>query len=466
MTRSGTLLWGASPPESPEPRPEGEAKPAEPARDPRIGTRVHHRYEIVQQLGKGGVGVVFEGEHVLLHRRVAIKFLHPHYAQDPAAVARFQQEARTVTAIGHPNIVEALDMGTLEDGSAFVVFEHLSGRDLAAEIEARGALPEEEVIAIALQICDAFDATHRRGIVHRDIKPENIFLAERDEQRVVKLLDFGISLVQRASTRLTSADTIIGTPHYLSPEQASGRDVDHRTDLHALGAVLFVALTGELPFDADTVPALMLKICTETPPPLRRLRPDVSPALEAIVTRLLAKQREQRFESAMALKAALLALPPKNAAPQRVSFETAETPALPIEPQEIEAPTLPQRRVLPIAALIAAVTLAVVSAVVVGTLHIREDANSVPIAVPTVRVREDASSVPFATPAPAPTIPSGALPPAIEPTPEQPRVRRVRREEPQAPHVSPPIEPPQPIAAPPPVEEHEAPPQGLKRVVL
>lgn len=283
---------------------------SEPQPDPRIGMVLQDRYRIVRKLGSGGMGAVYEGEHILIKRRVAIKVLHSQFAQNPEIVARFQREAQAATSIGHPNIVEVTDMGRFPDGTAFMVLEFLEGRDWSWDIKKMGPQPLGKVAHILTQVCDALEAAHAKGIVHRDLKPENIYLIERSgDPTFVKVLDFGISKVMDAAGEdrsLTQTGTALGTPYYMAPEQCQGkRDIDPRADLYSLGVILFLSLTGQYPFDDESYPMLVLKICTEQPPPLATYRPDLPPEFEHIVRRLLAKDRGHRFSSCAELKAAL-----------------------------------------------------------------------------------------------------------------------------------------------------------------
>jgi serine/threonine protein kinase len=282
-----------------------------PQADPKIGMVLQDRYRIVRLLGEGGMGAVYEGEHLLIKKRVAIKCLHAQYAQNPEVVARFHREALAATSIGHQNIIEVTDLGRFPDGAVFMVLEFLQGRDFANLIEDEGPQPLNRVVHIMAQICDALTAAHDKDIVHRDLKPENVFLIQRgDDRDFVKLLDFGISKMKSASdspgSNMTRTGMALGTPYYMAPEQAQGRkDIDHRADIYALGVILFRALTGQHPFDHDSYPMLVLKICTEPPPPLRRYRPDLPPEIEQVAARMLAKTPDERFPNCAAVKAAL-----------------------------------------------------------------------------------------------------------------------------------------------------------------
>ncbi len=302
--------------------------------DPKLGMILQDRYRIVRLLGEGGMGAVYEGEHLLIKKRVAIKCLHAHYAQNPEVVARFHREALAATSIGHQNIIEVTDLGRFPDGAVFMVLEYLQGMDFARLIDEQGPQPLGRVVHIVSQICDALTAAHAKEIVHRDLKPENVFLIRRgDDADFVKLLDFGISKMKSSgdapSANMTRTGMAIGTPYYMAPEQAQGlKDVDHRADIYALGVILFRALTGQHPFEHDSYPMLVLKICTEPPPPLRRYRPDLPPALEVIAARMLAKTPGERFQTCAEVKAALKPYEAFSEVP--IVNEVARNDALPL----------------------------------------------------------------------------------------------------------------------------------------
>ncbi len=281
-----------------------------PGADPRIGMVLQDRYRIVRLLGEGGMGAVYEGEHVLIKRRVAIKCLHAQFATNPQIVARFHREALAATSIGNEHIIEVTDMGRFPDGSVYMVLEFLDGKDFAHAIEDSGPMPLGRVVHVAMQVCDALAAAHGKGIVHRDLKPENVYLITRSgDSDFVKVLDFGISKFkddEGGGHSMTRTGARMGTPYYMSSEQAEGKkDVDHRVDIYALGVMLFRALTGIYPFDDESFPMLILKICTAPPPSLLHYRPDLPPEIEAMVHKMLAKKRDDRFQSCDEIKAAL-----------------------------------------------------------------------------------------------------------------------------------------------------------------
>jgi serine/threonine protein kinase len=289
--------------EGPAGPPLADAKP-----DPWLGRVLDGKYEIVRKLGGGGIGAVYEGVHRRVGRKVAVKLLHSMLAHDERMRTRFEREARAAAATAHPNIVEVLDFGELDDHTAFLVLELLEGHDLDAEI-GRGTLGVARAVRIALQVCSALEAVHAKGIVHRDLKPANIFLTTRlGDPDFVKVLDFGVAKFTEPvdAPAQTATGQAVGTPLYMSPEQARGsRDVDHRTDIYALGAVLFRALTGRCLFEAASVMEIFVLICHGRVPRLRELRPELPEALDEIVARMLERDRERRFSTIGEVAAAL-----------------------------------------------------------------------------------------------------------------------------------------------------------------
>ncbi len=284
---------------------------AGPASDPLIGATLGERYRVTRRIAEGGMGAVYEAEQLALGRRVAIKVLHAHMASDEDIVRRFEREARATTAIGHPNIVEVVDFGTLESGARYLVLEYLDGRDLGRVLREGGPLSVGRAARLAMQIAEGVGAAHAKGIVHRDLKPENaIVLDEGTAAERVKIVDFGISKIKDAAQGTADArtrtGTALGTPYFMAPEQAQGRrEVDHRADVYALGVILFRLLTGHHPFDDASYPMLIVKICTEPAPELTTWRTDLPPELPALVARMLAKDPGQRPSSMDEVRAAL-----------------------------------------------------------------------------------------------------------------------------------------------------------------
>jgi serine/threonine-protein kinase len=270
-----------------------------PARDIE-GRILGDRYRIVSRLGQGGMGSVYLAEHVALGKRMAVKVLRPEYSRDEELLRRFQHEARAASQIGQENIVQVFDFGHTPEGEAYFVMEALDGESLARMLHRDGPLPLARALPIFLQICRALSAAHHRGIVHRDLKPENVFVLRRsDGSDFVKVLDFGIAKGPGApdAKRVTRAGSIIGTPEYMSPEQAAAASIDQRSDVYAFGVLAYETLTGRLPFDGDTPLATLMKHQSDAPLPPRRLRPELPPEIEEVVLRALVKRPEGRQQS-------------------------------------------------------------------------------------------------------------------------------------------------------------------------
>jgi len=255
-------------------------------------------YCIEQKLGDGGMSTVYGATHPLIGKKAAIKVMSPSLSADAGAVARFALEARAVNRIGHPNIVDVFSFGRLSDGRSYFVMEWLQGETLYERMwKQHGPLPMPDVLNILDQICDALEATHEKGIIHRDLKPANVFLCPvRGRPDEVKLLDFGVAkLAERdASPGWTSAGCVVGTPEYISPEQARGKDVDTRTDLYALGVIAYEMVLGRQPFLSDNpADAIQMHLCANPPRP-SILWKRIPPRLEALLLKLLAKNPEER----------------------------------------------------------------------------------------------------------------------------------------------------------------------------
>lgn len=267
------------------------------------GKIVGGRYLVTGPLGRGGMGTVFEGEHTDLGRPVAIKVLSPEQAKKRNATQRFQIEARTAGAIGHPNICEVYDMGMLPDGCPYLVMERLSGATLQAKLSTEKKLAIPEAIDILRGVLAGLGAAHEKNVVHRDIKPENIFLCT-DPVPEVKLVDFGVAKIygdddESGDLNLTRTGMVMGTPYYMSSEQARGqRNLDARVDVYAAGVVLYECLAGVRPYVAPNYNALLVKIIGQDAPALSGFRPDISPELERVVQKAMARSRKQRFQSA------------------------------------------------------------------------------------------------------------------------------------------------------------------------
>lgn len=255
-------------------------------------------YQIIQEIGRGGMAIVYKAFQPSLRRYVALKVLPEYYQADPEFVARFQREARAAAQLSHPNVVTIYDVGE-QAGIHYIAMEYLEGGSLLDRLS-RGPLGPEDALRIVEQVGSALDFAHSHGLIHRDIKPANILFSADSRPKVT---DFGIARAGDAA-RLTQAGTMLGTPEYMSPEQAQGVPVDHRSDLYALGVILYEMLTGRVPFRADTPHAIVYALIYQAPPPPRQLRSDLSPAAEAVLLKALAKQPDQRFQTGAAMAAA------------------------------------------------------------------------------------------------------------------------------------------------------------------
>jgi serine/threonine-protein kinase len=268
------------------------------------GREIAGRYRILAKLGEGGMGAVYRGEQISLKRKCAIKLLKPELSADPGLVRRFNAEAELVARLSHPNVVNIYDFGQDADGTLFIAMEFIEGRPLRAVMNADGPLPARRAVAIAAQVASSLTDAHAHGIVHRDLKPDNVMLTERGREKdVVRVLDFGIAKLRDENKQtvqaMTQAGDLVGTPQYMAPEQIRGDKVDGRTDVYALGAVLYEMVTGRLPFEGPTVMAILSKHLTETPQPPSVRRPDlgIPPALDALIMESLAKDAAQRVAS-------------------------------------------------------------------------------------------------------------------------------------------------------------------------
>jgi serine/threonine-protein kinase len=267
-----------------------------------VGTTVAGKYRVDRLIGRGGMGAVFQATNLAIGKRVALKFLDHEAAKNREACQRFQREAEAAGMAESAHIVQIFDSGVTEAGLPFLVMELLTGEDLRACLRREGRLSVASALRIVNQVLRALVRAHEAGIVHRDLKPDNVFLCARDDDpSFVKLVDFGISKVARARTAdtLTRRGTVLGTAFYMSPEQAqSFADIDGRTDLFSLGAILFEMLTGRPPHGGRTYEAVLIAICTHDAPDVRSLVPELPGKIAAIVSRALDRERERRFQSA------------------------------------------------------------------------------------------------------------------------------------------------------------------------
>jgi serine/threonine-protein kinase len=276
-----------------------------------IGQIIDAKYRVVRRIGEGGMGTVYEGENSRIGRRVAIKVLHAQVAAMPDFVERFEREARAAARIGSPHVCDVLDLGDLPGGDRYIVMEYLDGTSFEDRLAERGKLTTSQLAPIAFELLEGLATMHDARVIHRDLKPANVFLARTPGGRgeKVKILDFGVAKLQPFAGEvgtMTQTGTMMGTPLYMSPEQARGaRDVDARTDIYAASVMFYRALTGVLPYNADTLNELLFKIVLEDPKPLRELAPEVDETFAELVHKGLARDLNQRFETARAYQEAI-----------------------------------------------------------------------------------------------------------------------------------------------------------------
>ena len=271
------------------------------------------KYRLARMIGQGGMGSVWEGEHISLGTHVAVKFIETELAESEEARERFDKEARAAAKLQSRYVVGVYDHGVMPDGRPFIVMEYLRGETLEERVVARGCLDLVETALVISQVARGLAKAHEQGIVHRDLKPENIFLTESpdDDEQIAKIVDFGIAKFTEGAPVGMSSSTrtgmLLGTPVYMSPEQARGlRDIDHRSDLWALGVLVYRCVVGKLPFEGQAVGDIVVKICTQDPVPPTKANPTLPAALDVWFKRCVAREREDRFDSAKELAAELM----------------------------------------------------------------------------------------------------------------------------------------------------------------
>jgi serine/threonine-protein kinase len=391
----------------------------------RTGQILDGKYRVGRLLGEGGMGAVYVAEHLHIGKKLAIKFLHPQFANDAEVVRRFHQEARAAAAVGHKGIIDIHDIGQAVDGSPYLVMELLSGESLHATLDREHRLSVGFAASVAINVLSALAAAHRRGIVHRDIKPDNIFLEQTlASMPSVKLLDFGISkMSELGSTYATRTGMAMGTPHYMAPEQARGESgLDQRVDIWAMGVILYESLTGKLPFDAPNYNAMIVKVLTEAPAPPRQIRPEVPEPLEAVILRALSRDRNARYPRCEALIESLLPFAEDGpSATQDTGVVASTAPAPSIQPavapsiatpkawEKYSSVALPPSRGRQLV-----VTGLIVAGIAVGGLVIWSVQDTGPEIRPPIYASNSPLSSPAAAPQPAPAVASvPAIPQAV-----------------------------------------------------
>ncbi len=317
------------------------------------GSIVDGRYRIVARLGGGAMGTVYRAEHVRVGREVAIKVLAHELAHDNDLRRRFEGEARAAAAAGHPGIVQILDAGTLDDGSPYLVMEHLRGHELYSELVPNGGMELERACKIVRDLARAIHAAHEVGVIHRDLKPENIYVVDTPDGESVKVIDFGVAFRSEAeASRMTRPGVVVGTPHYMAPELLDGSTPTHTADIYGIGAILYELLTGDPPHDANTVGKLLAKKMHDRPTPLHERRKDVPLELSELVAECLEIDPTLRPATARELA-------------DRLDAIIVGTP-LPVAKAVDPVPARRRSALLPIAIVVATVGLVVFTVVLVA----------------------------------------------------------------------------------------------------
>jgi serine/threonine-protein kinase len=429
------------------------------------GTQVSPNLRLVRKLGQGGMGSVWVAEHLTLRTLVAVEFISPEIAAHPGVTERFNREAVTAAQMKHPHAVQVFDHGVSNDGSLFIAMELLEGESLGDRLQG-GARPSlAETCQLVRQTCKALAKAHSLGLVHRDVKPDNIFLTDVDGELFVKVLDFGIARHATAEASATATGATLGTPHYMSPEQAmNAKGVDARADLWSVAVVAYQCVTGRLPFDGETVPAVFVALEKGVFEPPCRFVPGLPAALDVFFGRALARDRSARFATAAELAdsfAAAVDAPPAPSAvasaPKQDAQEARTAPSTLLDATVSRAPRASRRRV----ALLAALGLLAAAAVVVVIAAVRATGSRSAAAPPVADSRAELTggsvasrpTVPGVVPdAEQPSISASELPVVSEPAPvasrQPPRSTGPRSKGAGERHAPPPGTPP-PAPAPP-----------------
>jgi len=362
-------------------------------KDALIGQTVVGKYKIEGQLGSGAMGTIYKAEQLMLGKTVVIKLLHKHLLSDPELIQRFQREARAASRLNHPNCVQIIDFGSTDDGSLYIAMEYIQGIDLATLLERSHPVDFRRLIHITKQVCQALDEAHANGVLHRDLKPENIMIENRRTAvDHVKVVDFGIAKLEENNPNSkrqfqTRTGIVCGTPEYMSPEQARGQKLDGRSDLYAVGVMLYQMVTDRLPFEATSPIEVVTKHISEPPVPPATYRADLPPSFERLILALLEKDREKRPAGAMDVHAEL----------ERIDRELAQARKEKIEEKQSDDATQIDMR--PISALIEAIDMVpAVKATAAPSSPPKEAlskprARPVPAAAPSAQEPERASGV-------------------------------------------------------------------------
>ncbi len=271
-----------------------------------IGKVIDNKYLVQSMLGEGGMAVVYKAHHTIMERTVVIKVMHGWLMANDKSIERFMRECKTTAKLSHPNIVTVYDVGSLGGNAPYLVMEYIKGEALADKIHRQGALPFSTTANIIIQMCRGLQEAHNHGVIHRDLKPDNVLLQDKsDRPDWVKIVDFGIShIVHESGKRLTKTGRMVGTPEYIAPEQLKDKPMDMRTDLYALGIMIYEMLTGHVPFEGESAESILMKHLMDEPPPMSKYKPEFKDGtpFDAIVTKLLQKDPDARYQTATELR--------------------------------------------------------------------------------------------------------------------------------------------------------------------
>jgi serine/threonine-protein kinase len=434
----------------------------------RVGELVGAKYRIVRLLAQGGMGVVYEAQHTVVRRRFAVKFLRRDLAERRDILTRFHREAEAAGALESEHVVAAVDFGIAEDGAPYIVMEYLVGESLTSLVEREGRLPVERAADLVTQAARGIQVAHAAGIIHRDLKPQNLFLCRREDGTdLVKVLDFGVAKLQAAGemNAATLTGAMVGTVAYMSPEQARGdKDVDTRSDVYALGAILYELSSGRKPHPGESPNAILHHIATQPPVPLASAAPDLPAAFVALVSRALSADPQERPASAEALAEALAPFAERKAWPApklEDSGASRASSSLPAQPPQVSR--RPRAGIVAVAAAAGAAAMGFVVAGIVGHRSGAEPPPELaarPHVQPPTSPPTSATGVALAASTPAAATPAPALPASAGAGGAAP-VRLAHRR-PGAPH--PPVSAsalaapvPSPVPAPPPAKSPAVP---------
>ena len=337
-----------------------------------IGELIADRYELRELAGSGGMSSVYRAHDRLLERLVAIKVLHEQYSKDPEYVERFRREAQAIARLSHPNIVTVIDRGEHE-GRQYIVFEHVPGENLKEAVQRLGPLPVSRALALAHQAARGLAYAHQHGVVHRDVKPHNVLI---DAEGTAKVTDFGIARSVGHEHGITETGTVLGTSDYLAPEQAAGQRVDACSDQYSLGALLYELLAGDVPYPAPNVVTAAMRHLNDPVPSVRSVRPEISPRVDAVVRRAMAKRPEDRYPTTDALIGALEACILEER--QEGAADDGQTEIFQ-RPNSVSARHRPGPRGLRVRWLVIALGLVLIAAAVSIGVLLTRDGNSLPI---------------------------------------------------------------------------------------